>query len=296
MFGYRGRGGPSRAAPASVQCQKCLKRGHYSYECKASAQERPYVSRPSRSQQLRNPKLVPKLTNDSPNPLEKKKGIADEELAKKDAERARKRELEERDDELIRSASKRQRSASRDSVSTISTRESDASRGRQQSRSPSPPARDRSMSPRSQRDLPRGARSASRSASPRSYRRDRSLSRDDGSLSPNAQNSNYRSREPPSGSKHQDNSKGRGRRLSSTSRASQSSKPHHAGRSRSPSARQDRYDNGRASLSQGAGREDSGRQWRGRDRQQPANNPPRERSLSPFSKRLALTRSMNDGR
>lgn len=45
---------------------------HYSYECKASTQERPYVSRPSRSQQLRNPKLVPQLTSDTPNPLEKK--------------------------------------------------------------------------------------------------------------------------------------------------------------------------------------------------------------------------------
>lgn len=45
---------------------------HYSYECKASTQERPYASRPSRSQQLRNPKLVPKLTNDTLNPLEQK--------------------------------------------------------------------------------------------------------------------------------------------------------------------------------------------------------------------------------
>ncbi|KAJ4265405.1 hypothetical protein NW762_004693 [Fusarium torreyae] len=63
---------------------------HYSYECKSSTQERPYVSRPSRSQQFRNPKLVPKLTNETLNPLEKKKGVADEELAKAEAERARK--------------------------------------------------------------------------------------------------------------------------------------------------------------------------------------------------------------
>ncbi|PKK49595.1 hypothetical protein CI102_3958, partial [Trichoderma harzianum] len=79
MFGAKGRGGPSRSTPANVQCQKCLKRDvlceltclarHYSYECKSSTQERPYVSRPSRSQQLRNPKLVPKLTSDTPNPL-----------------------------------------------------------------------------------------------------------------------------------------------------------------------------------------------------------------------------------
>ncbi|CAH0053128.1 unnamed protein product, partial [Clonostachys solani] len=45
---------------------------HYSYECKVPAQERPYTSRPSRSQQLRNPKLIPKLTNDALKPLEDK--------------------------------------------------------------------------------------------------------------------------------------------------------------------------------------------------------------------------------
>ncbi|KAL5623096.1 hypothetical protein FOBRF1_002346 [Fusarium oxysporum] len=121
MFTYRGRGGPSRSTPSSVQCQKCLKRGHYSYECKATAQERPYVSRPSRSQQFRNPKLVPKLTNETLNPLEKKKGVADEELAKLEAERAREREREQRDDGLIEPNIKRHRSVSSHSVSTIST-------------------------------------------------------------------------------------------------------------------------------------------------------------------------------
>ncbi|KAG9502781.1 hypothetical protein J7337_005615 [Fusarium musae] len=80
---------------------------HYSYECKATAQERPYVSRPSRSQQFRNPKLVPKLTNETLNPLEQKKGVADEELAKLEAERAREREREQRDDELIEPNAKR---------------------------------------------------------------------------------------------------------------------------------------------------------------------------------------------
>lgn len=40
---------------------------HYSYECKVQLQERPYNPRPSRTQQLLNPKLVPKLTNDTPD-------------------------------------------------------------------------------------------------------------------------------------------------------------------------------------------------------------------------------------
>ncbi|KAL7623369.1 hypothetical protein AAE478_007050 [Parahypoxylon ruwenzoriense] len=91
---------------------------HYSYECKASAQERPYVSRPSRTQQLFNPKLMPKLTADVPDNLQKRKGLADQELAKREAERAKKRELEADDDDSDGGElPKRRRSASYDSLS-----------------------------------------------------------------------------------------------------------------------------------------------------------------------------------
>lgn len=38
----------------SSQCQKCFQSGHWTYECK---NERVYMSRPSRTQQLKNPKL-----------------------------------------------------------------------------------------------------------------------------------------------------------------------------------------------------------------------------------------------
>ncbi|OIW28912.1 hypothetical protein CONLIGDRAFT_577843 [Coniochaeta ligniaria NRRL 30616] len=83
MHPYRGRGGPSRSTPANVTCQKCLKKDmlpanpsftarHYSYECKASAQERPYVPRPSRTQQLQNPKLVPKLNTEVLDDIQRK--------------------------------------------------------------------------------------------------------------------------------------------------------------------------------------------------------------------------------
>lgn len=44
---------------------------HYSYECKATAQERPYTARPSRTQQLLNPRLMPKLSEDVPTELER---------------------------------------------------------------------------------------------------------------------------------------------------------------------------------------------------------------------------------
>ncbi|KAM0689842.1 hypothetical protein Q7P36_010713 [Cladosporium allicinum] len=60
-----GSGGPSKATSTTL-CQKCLKRGHFSYECTASQQDRPYISRPSRTQQLANPKLAPKITNSAP--------------------------------------------------------------------------------------------------------------------------------------------------------------------------------------------------------------------------------------
>ncbi|KAG5977971.1 hypothetical protein E4U56_006319 [Claviceps arundinis] len=157
---------------------------HYSYECKASSQERPYVSRPSRSQQLRNPKLVPKLTNDTPNPVEKKKGLADEILAKQEAQRTRLQELEGGDESDVAPSSNRRRSVSSESVSTVSTALSRRSRSPRSSRPlAAPKSQPRRRSPsydHVQRDVsPR--RSISRSLTP-PVRRRRSPSRD--SLSP----------------------------------------------------------------------------------------------------------------
>ncbi|KAF8387744.1 hypothetical protein HHK36_026398 [Tetracentron sinense] len=43
----------------SSQCQKCFQTGHWTYECK---NERVYISRPSRTPQLKNPKLKMKLS------------------------------------------------------------------------------------------------------------------------------------------------------------------------------------------------------------------------------------------
>ncbi|XAR49684.1 hypothetical protein NMG60_11032954 [Bertholletia excelsa] len=44
----------STLAGTASQCQKCFQTGHWTYECK---NERVYISRPSRTQQLKNPKL-----------------------------------------------------------------------------------------------------------------------------------------------------------------------------------------------------------------------------------------------
>ncbi|KAK9420042.1 putative Zinc knuckle-domain-containing protein [Seiridium unicorne] len=97
---------------------------------------------------LSNPKLIPKLTEAAPPELQKKEGVADQQLAKLEAERARKRGLERDDDgqETTQGPSHRRRSASYDSVSTISTTRSlsrspprpSGSARRRASRSPSP--------------------------------------------------------------------------------------------------------------------------------------------------------------
>jgi len=83
---YRGPARPSKA-PSTTRCQKCMKFGHYSYECKESVTERPYVSRPSRTQQLMNPKLVPELAQEVPEDLAKKTGVADKILRTKEDDR-----------------------------------------------------------------------------------------------------------------------------------------------------------------------------------------------------------------
>eukprot|EP01018_Ginkgo_biloba_P008752 Gb_09150 [translate_table: standard] len=48
---------PSSSASAPPLCQKCFQSGHWTFECK---NERVYLSRPTRSQQLKNPLLRPK--------------------------------------------------------------------------------------------------------------------------------------------------------------------------------------------------------------------------------------------
>ncbi|TDZ13294.1 hypothetical protein C8035_v006652 [Colletotrichum spinosum] len=307
MHSYRGRGGPRQSTPANVQCQKCLKRDMSPVVYRVSSTARPYVSRPSRTQQLLNPKLMPKLTNDTPDDVQRKKGIADEELAKKEAERARKRELEERDDELIRQTeSKRRRSASVDSVSTISTNRSVSPPPCR--RSPSPvPARRRQRSPEERKvshrrslspesDDGRSRRSPSRQTQSPPRRRLRSPSRDSRSPPPVAERG-YRDRvddRRPGGGPP------RGRSLSRDSRESVSrGGSRRQAPSRSPEAPRDRSDGGFNRGSRGGHRGPPARGGgngpeRRREQQQPERE--RERSLSPFSKRLALTQSLNMGR
>ncbi|KAI0395433.1 zinc knuckle-domain-containing protein [Xylariaceae sp. FL0594] len=295
------RRGPAKATPANVQCQKCLKRGHYSYECKASAQERPYIPRPSRTQQLLNPKLVPKLTNDTIDPLPNKKGLADEQLAKREAERAKKQALEE-DEDSGSDGQARGRSPSYDSVSTISTR------------GPSSPARRRRSvsSPRPSRSVrdPSPVRTSSRRGSLESggsYDRRYSSSRErlgrDGYQSDSPEHHtrspsrDYDVPQPQGRSQdaggHRGHIQGRSRRYSRSPSRSPRTDTRRQFRSRSPQRAQrqevgsSRFDDSRPHLRRQHDLDESER---------PPRQDARERSLSPFSKRLALTQSMNLGR
>ncbi|KAL5204982.1 hypothetical protein ABZP36_009853 [Zizania latifolia] len=54
ILGVKPKTAPTPSGGAYTQCQKCFQPGHWTYECK---NERVYMSRPSRTQQLKNPKL-----------------------------------------------------------------------------------------------------------------------------------------------------------------------------------------------------------------------------------------------
>ncbi|KAG2057737.1 hypothetical protein BDR06DRAFT_877411 [Suillus hirtellus] len=78
-----------RANSATV-CQKCLGTGHFIFECKST---RPYVSRPSRTELLENPKLLAKLKAEGkpsvevPEEFRTKSGTANRILESKEQER-----------------------------------------------------------------------------------------------------------------------------------------------------------------------------------------------------------------
>jgi len=84
-------------ATTSTVCQKCLKTGHFIYECKF---ERPYVSRPSRTEQLENPSVLAKLkaagkpSVEVPEEFKKKDGTANRILEEKAKEREKGKERE----------------------------------------------------------------------------------------------------------------------------------------------------------------------------------------------------------
>ncbi|KAG6838121.1 hypothetical protein C0991_001717, partial [Blastosporella zonata] len=75
---------------------------HFIYECKST---RPYVSRPSRTQQLENPKLLAKLKAEGkpsvevPEEFKKKTGTANKILELKEKERLKENEAKDKNEE-----------------------------------------------------------------------------------------------------------------------------------------------------------------------------------------------------
>lgn len=182
---------------------------------------------------------------------------------------------------------KRQRSASVDSVSTVSTRSSRRSEspGRRP-RSPTPEFRKRSPEPKGLNDERPRARSYSssgsysRSPSPPPRRREPQLARDSRLPTPENTGRPYRARD--------DDPPRRTRREPVESRDSAGPPPRRQHYSRSPEPELRRGgERSRRDHPPSTGH-------RAGDRTHPPE-PPRERSLSPFSKRLALTRGIQGG-
>ncbi|PAV17211.1 zinc knuckle [Pyrrhoderma noxium] len=110
-------------ASSSTLCQKCLQKGHFTYQCKGS---RPYVSRPSRTQMLEKPGLLAKLKAEGkpsvevPEEFKNKSGTANKILEAKEKERQKEKAAENK---------KRKRSRSSNSESSDSDSDSDSSSG-----------------------------------------------------------------------------------------------------------------------------------------------------------------------
>ncbi|KAG5729492.1 hypothetical protein E4T56_gene13975, partial [Termitomyces sp. T112] len=96
-YAPHGRSSNRPRATASTICQKCLGTGHFIYECKSA---RPYVTRPSRTQMLENPKIIAKLKEEGkpsvvvPEEFKKKSGTANKILELKEKEREKEKEKE----------------------------------------------------------------------------------------------------------------------------------------------------------------------------------------------------------
>ncbi|KAJ5794372.1 hypothetical protein N7457_000971 [Penicillium paradoxum] len=285
----------SDKATANTLCQKCLKRDtynslyltnsgsrHYSFDCKAPAQERPYIPRPSRTQQLQNPELIPKLSSDNPNELLRTEGLADELLANREEERGRKRPGDMTD---RRSHSpKRSRSIS---VATISTNRScDSSPRHNKYGAIDSGRRADSSSPTKSRKRRYSDSTEGRSSPAQTRPKNRSPSRE------RTDDRNTRRRRRESSPEERGRHRGAGRHSDRRDRRSKSMDQERAKdmRSMTPDVPRDRSYRDRASPPR------QSQPGRSRTDTRTQNQPPRERSLSPFSKRLRLTEAMNHGR
>lgn len=225
--------------------------GHYTYECTSAQQDRPYTSRPSRSQQLSNPKLAPKLSAVLP-PVEP--------ASKNSPSRAPVDRDHPVNGKNSRPTSRRRRSNSTHSLDSVSS----FSTNRSRSSSRTPPPASRAPGARRNRSL---SRSPTRSPVRRTISPPVAFTRlgRRRSASPDQYRPSARSKSPERVPKEA-YTEARYRRRS---------------RSRSPYRGDKRRSSGSAS---------EGRDTAPVNRSRPAA---RERSLSPYSQRLAMTKAMN---
>ena len=317
-------GASSSKASSNTVCQKCLRKGmcmscvwrilnsdsshfcagHYSYECKAQAQERPYISRPSRSQQFLNPKLKPKLANIAPEPSEQeyvteksyrpcdlltpdRKSSATRDLGKEVLDSLHKNSSGQMDNQ--KPSRKRSRSASSSysspSVSSISTRSPSPDRARRR--------RSTDRHPASHRDDREN--SASGGAGDKRRRRSSTSLPSDHTSSYDSHNRNTRMRRSSRSPSERGRRRGRSANSDRRMRSASGKEGIRDTRGLTDSARPDDSDHRPSSgqrtdlkRTNHASHHDQDREMR----EVPAMDS-RTRSLSPFSKRLALTQAMN---
>ncbi|KAJ5893844.1 hypothetical protein N7495_005535 [Penicillium taxi] len=258
----------------------------WSYECKGTAQDRPYISRPSRTQQLLNPELVPKLTTEVlPDDPLRKDGLADKILAKADADRGRNKLLLDGETDRARSIS----SHSTNSIATISTnRSASASPDRRSKHSVREKERRSSVSPFATKSRKRRYNDSpdTYSVSSHSETGHRSKSIDW------AEDRNIRRRRQESSPDARGRSRDSGHNISRQDRCSPESpdkiKVAKDQRSVTPQTSHDRPP-------RHSTRDNDNQHRRPKPVPKSRPGPPRERSLSPYSRRLALTQSMNLG-
>jgi hypothetical protein len=223
-------------------------------------------------------------------------GVADDILAKRDEERGRKRDLEEDTTDRQGRSPKRTRSLSThssDSISTISTNRSASaspdrrskhgsqSNGGQASVSPPPKSRKRRYSDATQSitSYSSGARQRSRS---REWTEDRNIRR------------RRRDHSPEERGRHRDS--GHHRRSERRSRSGDRSRIAKERRSMTPPETTNDRSGRRSYRDRESPPAHAPPSGRSRQDHRARPDPPRKRSLSPFSKRLALTQAMNYGR
>ncbi|GAQ80175.1 hypothetical protein KFL_000480160 [Klebsormidium nitens] len=117
------------AGQGSQVCQKCLKAGHWTFECK---NERVYIARPTRTQQLKHPKLQQKFLDPEELPPDAREAEAEQRAD--ESKQGAKRDKKKREREESTTTSESGSSESESDGSDVSSSESERDRRRRRKR------------------------------------------------------------------------------------------------------------------------------------------------------------------